>query len=585
MEFLAILQRGLGGLAGAISLSIGREELEHDSAEGPDGIDRWRGTIRSAAMDARSHARSIGRVFGDQEGSPTFVLLAAPIESEEGESVGGVAMLCPWRGESDAERVRLNLRAALLVGSRALVPDRQPAASVQADEVARVLSRAGQYRSIHEFGFALTNAIKQRYDCGQAALGLVRGNTLRVVCVSGLDHVNERSPGIHHVQQSMCECLDAGEMIVQQEREQWAATADLQGGLLHARWRAAIGGDAIVSLPLIAGETAIGVVSLVRDASDPFRPEELAALQKLLSPLAAAIPLVQKSTRSLPSHARASVEQGIAWVTRRESWTRKAAIAASIVLALWLIFKPTMYRVAADATVVAANEVVVASSLDASVADVLVRSGDVVERGQVLIVLDASDHAVRREHLATEVRQASLRLRDAVASGDPSAAAIARAERDIYQTELDLVLTQIERAVMTAPVSGTVVGSELSALRGRLVPLGEPLLSIAEHGALELRIDVPERRVTDLTPGVDVRFASFARPEDAEILVLERVEPAATLRDGRPVFVAHGRLAEGEAWLRPGMEGIAMIDAGERPNWWVGLHHVIDYAHLNFWIR
>ena len=32
------------------------------------------------------------------------------------------------------------------------------------------------------------------------------------------------------------------------------------------------------------------------------------------------------------------------------------------------------------------------------------------------------------------------------------------------------------------------------------------------------------------------------------------------------------------------MEGVAIIDAGMHPNWWIALHRVIDAARLNFWI-
>lgn len=585
IEFLAIVQRGLGGLAGAITLSLEREEFDHASTGGPEGIEGWREAIRSAAFDARSHSRSIGRVFGSDGNAPEFVLLAAPIESDGGEATGGVAVLCPWRGERDAERLRLHLRAALLVGSHTFAARARPVATVRVDDFARALARVGQYRSMQEFGFALTNAIKQRFNCDQTSLGLLKNGALRVMCISGLDGVNERSPGVHHIQQSMCECLDAGEQIIEQDRDQWADAAEQRGGLLHARWRSAAGGAAIASLPLMSGNEAVGVISLVRQGSDPFRPEEIASLQKLLAPMAATIPVVQKSTRTLAAHAGASVRDAGRWVMRRESITRKVVIAATVALAFWMTFKPTMYRVAADATVVASTEIVVASTLDSAVSRVLVRSGDFVRAGQPLIELDASAQRVQREHLRTEVEKASLRLKDAIAAGNPAEAAIARAERDIHRAGLDLIESQIEQAVLVAPVSGVVVGSELSALRGRLVPLGEPLLSIAQQGSLKLRIDVPERRVTDLAAGATVRFASHARPEDAQTLNLEHIEPAATTREGRPVFVAHAQFEGAERWLHPGMEGVAMINVGERPNWWVGFHHLIDYANLKFWIE
>lgn len=584
-ELLHILIEGLGGVAGAITVAIDRDEFEHASQGGPAGIEGWHAHIKDAALDARSHGRTVGRVFGADPQQPDVVLVAAPLQLGGGDPFGGIAILCPWPGRQVAERLQLHLHAAALVGSQALGPRATAAPSLRIDDFARVLARAGRYRSIHEFAFAITNAVKQRYGCEQVSLGLLNGDALKVVCISGLEQVNERSPGVHHIEQSMCECLDACAVITEQDRDQWASETTNRGGLLHARWRAAAGGVSIVSIPLFAGDRPAGVLSMTRVATDPFKPEELESLQKLLTPLAAAIPLVHKSTRSLKSHTRASIEDTARWIARPRSNSKRIAVGAAVLLVLWFTFKPTMYRVTAQATVVAAAEVIVASTLDTAVSDVLVRSGDRVAAGQPLIRLDTSTLEVQRVHLQTEVERADLRLKSAITQDDPAAAAIARAERGIHQAELELTDSKIDRAVLVAPVAGLVIGSELSNLQGRLVPVGEPLLSIASEESLALEIGVPERRVTDLAEGASIRFASHARPEDAERLSLVHIEPAATVRDGKPVFVAHGELTEGQSWLRPGMEGIAKIDVGRRPNWWVGSHHLIDYARLRFWIH
>lgn len=583
-KLLRLVIDGLGGIAGAITVAIDRDEIDQTSEGGPQGIEGWHDQIQSAALDARTHARTVGRVFGDNPEEPDVVLIAAPLDPGANDPIGGVAILCPWQGRQEAERIQLHLHAAALVGSQALGTRAPAAPTLQADDFARVLARAGQYRTIHELAFAITNAVKQRFGCEQVSLSLLSGYSLKVVCISGLDHVNDRTPGVHLIEQAMCECLDAGTTVIEQDRDQWASEVATRGGLLHARWRVASGGASIVSIPLFAGDEPVGVLSMTRDSTDPFKAEELDSLNKQLTPLASAIPLVQNSTRSLKSHTITTATDTARWIVRPRSTSKRVAVVGAVLLVLWLIFKPTMYQVTASATVVASSEVVVASTLDTTVSEVLVRSGDRVEAGQPLIKLATGTLEVQREHLRTEAERANLRLMEAIAQDDPAAAAIARAERDIHAAGLELTEAQITRAVLVAPTAGIVIGSELSNLHGRVVPIGEPLLSIASEDSLALEIDVPERRVTDLAEGARIRFASHARPEDAERLSLVHIEPAATMREGKPVFVAHGELDGDQSWLRPGMEGVARINVGHRPNWWVGSHHLIDFARLRFWM-
>jgi len=66
-------------------------------------------------------------------------------------------------------------------------------------------------------------------------------------------------------------------------------------------------------------------------------------------------------------------------------------------------------------------------------------------------------------------------------------------------------------------------------------------------------------------------------------LVVERVTPISTAEDGRNYFRVEAALEEPVATLRPGMQGIAKIDAGDRRLLWIWTHELIDWLRLSTW--
>ena len=79
------------------------------------------------------------------------------------------------------------------------------------------------------------------------------------------------------------------------------------------------------------------------------------------------------------------------------------------------------------------------------------------------------------------------------------------------------------------------------------------------------------------------RFSPFARPEQDEPLEVIRIAPVAEVRGGRSVFVVTANSIGAHEGLHPGMEGIAVVDAGPRPTWWIASHRALDWLRLNVW--
>lgn len=274
------------------------------------------------------------------------------------------------------------------------------------------------------------------------------------------------------------------------------------------------------------------------------------------------------------------------WMIYKGSFRKRAFALLAALATAWVAITPSTYKIHTNAVVKAERERVIAAPIAAPVAAVFVRAGDRVEAGTTLARMDTAALELEAREIEADIAATDARLHTATSEGDTAAASIASAERRAHAARLAGVQQRIADATITAPVAGTVIGSELAESEGRVVPVGHQLLSIAEAGSMTLEVHVPEGRVADLQAGMGIRFASHARPESPAITDLERVAPAAAERKGAQVFIAEAGLAHDASidWLRPGMEGVAIIDAGERPNWWIATHRLVDAARLRFWI-
>ncbi len=572
-------------LVAVASVGLANEEIDRRRQQDRDGVQPWIGVLDDAALEARSHDRSFARLYGTSEENPEFVVAASPIQIPGQDPFGGVAVLMRCESIPDAERVQLHLRSACLHAAATLVRQtRRKPQAVHMDDIARVFARAGNFRTLHQFAYAITNAARQKFDCDLVSMGVVRKHKAHVLSISGLDQVKKRNPGVHALEQAMGECIDAGAPVLSQQQDAWNQMEGVERGPLHDTWRAATKGGAVMSVPILAGDEVAAVVSFRRPTDKPFDADDVDAVRKLLAPLAGAIPLVARATRSLADHTIHSGADASRWALRTGS-TRKRLILLMVAAAsAWLVFARSTYQVSTPATVVAEREWVVASPLDGMVSSVLVRAGDIVRAGTPLMALDTSDLELELEALASDIAAADLRLSTSMAADNPAEAAIARAERVALTARHEAVLERIKRAKVIAPAGGIVVGPGLADLPGQRVGVGQPLVSIAEAGTLALQLSIPEGRVTDLETGQALRFASNSRPEDPSFGTLERVSPTAVHRDGRTVFIGESSMPGNANWLRPGMEGVAIIEVGERRNWWLATHRLVDAIRMKLWI-
>ena len=64
---------------------------------------------------------------------------------------------------------------------------------------------------------------------------------------------------------------------------------------------------------------------------------------------------------------------------------------------------------------------------------------------------------------------------------------------------------------------------------------------------------------------------------------LSKITPVTVAEEGRNTFRVEAQLSELGLQLRPGMEGVAKIEAGRRSIMWIWTHAVVDWLRLAAW--
>ena len=158
------------------------------------------------------------------------------------------------------------------------------------------------------------------------------------------------------------------------------------------------------------------------------------------------------------------------------------------------------------------------------------------------------------------------------------------AQQAVVNAKLAMVDRRIEQATITAPIDGVIVVGDLRKWISSVVAQGDPLFQVAPMDRWTLELQVPEASSAELSPDLAGSFATYARPQDVRRFRISRVLAAAQARDTRNVYIAEADVDARNDWIRPGMEGIARIQLGPKPVWWIAFHRVIDYLRIHLWL-
>jgi len=342
-------------------------------------------------------------------------------------------------------------------------------------------------------------------------------------------------------------------------------------------------GNAACSIPLVSNGQIIGVLCLeYQGVTSPSR-EAMVWYEHIATLVAPLLELKQQAERTWYARVMESVRAGWAKFLQRDNPTPKIALGATLLAIAALTLIPATYRVAAQAHIEGATQRVLSAPADGFIQRANVRPGDVVKAGDVLIELADQDLLLEKRKWESEVIQQENNFSGALARQDRTQYAISQAKATQARAELELIEQQLERSRIVAPMEGVILEGDLSQSLGAPVKRGDILMKLAPRNQYRLMIDVDERDIADVKAGQKGYLALSAQPVEKMAFVVERVTPMAAVKNGRNTFEVEAKLVDNSLFLRPGLQGVAKIEAGSRPVFWGLTYRIVDWLRLTLW--
>lgn len=547
--------------------------------EGPPAaaVPAWASEALSSASAGVRQNRSV--LIGDGRDTSPVLLIALGRMPDDGR-----VWAC-YRLRTDDANPRQTSERLSLMAMGLHAADARQEIERQSQEIERLrrsvstLMHIGEHDRFQAAAMAMCNHIASEWSCDRVSLGVVSGRVIRMAAISHTEKIVRKSTIVRDLESVMEESLDQdAEVSFPVDRD--ATMLAREATQFASRY----GPLAIVSLPLRREGKPWGVLAVERPADQPFSLPDIAALRLVADAATSQVWIAHRHRRWFGATFLQAAREAGSWaVGPRHTWAKLTAIVV-VIASVFFALVPGVYRVQGSGRVEAEVRRVVAAPFDGFIRDTQARVGDNVSAQQELARLDATDLLLRLSGLRAELDGAQREAALAQRERKDAEAQIARARARRAEAEIEFVEHQIQRAVLASPVDGVIVAGELERVVGAPVSVGDTLFEIAPLESLLLDVFIEEDQVADVAVGSVGTFATASRP-DARIAVrIERIDPVAELREGRNVFRARAALQERPEWLRPGMEGIAKFDAGDRPYPWIWTRRIVNWIRMKLWI-
>lgn len=302
--------------------------------------------------------------------------------------------------------------------------------------------------------------------------------------------------------------------------------------------------------------------------------------------------------------------RGVAWFKGRRLWGAVAIASALVLLGLLLWLIPWNYRVEGRGLAMPILQHEIFAPWNGDVREILVESGQRVQQGDLLLVLesdelDAEKISLENELLEKQKLALALTHQQHAARRKNDQNELARLEADFVKTKVEVegvqaklsqIRSRIDRLHIRSPANGVVATFQLQQLlQNRPVQRGELLLEVMEpEGEWRLELEVPEHRMGHL-------LEERARSADGRLLV-EYVLATSVERSYQGWLTEIGTRsnqsqAEGtsvEAFVEIakedlphrsiGAEVIAKIHCGKKSLFYVLFGDVVEFIQRYFWL-
>lgn len=411
--------------------------------------------------------------------------------------------------------------------------------------------------------------------CDRVSLGFLGWRNIKIEAISHTARIDTRMNLPRMIREAMEESLFAGREI----RFPAAPHDPLLVSRSHEKLSRDADRECVLSLPFRLGERFGGALTLERGSDHPFQDEEILICQSVLALAGPVLEERRKNDRWIVTKILDSAVGQVAQLIGPANIGRKITVIVLVLLVWFLSFARGMDHLGVDTVLEGRVKRAVVAPFNGYIKLANVRAGDVIKEGDVLCELDDRDLRLERWNWLTKRTQFQRELQEAFARNERAKVKIIEAQLQQAEAQIKLVETQLERLLLKAPLGGLVLSGDLSQRLGGFVSEGEVLFELAPLDEYRVILRVDERRIDDMAVGQKGRALLHALTERELEFVVEKITPITTTEGGRNYYRVEAKLLTHFDRLRPGMEGVAKVDVGEK------LLIVIWTGDLRDWIR
>ncbi|MCP3877214.1 MAG: HlyD family efflux transporter periplasmic adaptor subunit [Sulfitobacter sp.] len=462
-------------------------------------------------------------------------------------------------------------------------------ADEQAEQVSRaavaldLLALTGEHRRPEPAAMAVVNELQSVLKADQISIGMIKRRhtapRIRLLAISYSAWFRKRSTVAERLETAMEEAFDqnATVSVPAMPATERAISFAHQDHIAGSRM------NSIASVPLLDQAGPVGIISVERRSEEGFSPEERRLLESVAALLGPVIELKRQNRRWIGGRIRDTLVHalGVLLGPRRLSWKLLVLVLVGLGVAAATFQGP--FRVNADAIVRGTVVRAAVAPFNGFIEAASVRAGDVVAAEDELARLDSADLVLERLRWTSELDRFKAELRAAHAKYERAQVAFLEAQISQAEARLALTNTQLVRTRIMSPIDGLVVSGDLSQRLGAPVQPGEVLFEVAPLDAFRLEMFVDERDMRYVEPEQSGRLALTGRPEEPLGFEITRITPVSEIRDGTNTFRVEAALETLPEGVRPGMEGVAKIDAGKELIVWVWSRRLIDWLRETTW--
>lgn len=543
-------------------------------------LSRWLGAPDAKALLGRVkasgyalRARSPGAPF-----EPPFLAIQMP-----GAEQAFVLLVGLEADSEDAIKAALT-RAGLIADILPNEAEQSGVESAGLGPLLDVLSGCLQAQRFQTAGYSLVNGLVSAAEgIDQAVLGWREGAYIRARFISHYERFERKTEQVRLMEAALEEAADQDTMIQ-------CAQGDAEGtpGIIevaHQQLLAQLGAKDLVTFPLHdADGESIASLTLISYVG-PISAQTVSSGYLVAQTIVGHLQNLRREEAGVFKRLGYRVRQSVSrWFGGENLWIKTAIVVLSAALLLAAV-TPVTHRVSGTARLVTDETRLLTAPWQGTVAEVNATSGDAVQAGDTLVVMDTEERLLQLAELQAELQRNQAELDRARAEFNNVDTAVAEARVAQTRARIAQVQRQVNQAELIAPLTGVVVEGDRRDLLSAPVNQGDRLMRVAELRGIYLLIDVAEEDIQFVESDSTGTFSLVARPSEQIALSVEQIIPMAQVRDGQgAVFSVNASLDTAVApWWRPGMTGVARIDAGKRSALWVIGHKAWNRLRLWLW--